>query len=125
MWVPKAKPVGVGEAVHRGSVVRTRDSRKQFFARCSSREIPRGKTSARGCDRADMGCSGAAPVHLTRLGQELADLFWVFGEVVFDVAEAEGAEDRFFGLAIEEKFERGFDEALGGGRASVFGEFQR
>ena len=39
------------------------------------------------------------------LSEKLADLFWIFGEVMFDVAEVEGSEDRFFWLAREEKFE--------------------
>lgn len=51
-------------------------------------------------------------------------MFWVFGEVVLDVAEVEGAEDRLFGFTLEEKFERGFDEAFDGGLATVFGPFE-
>src|SRR5579862_9697732 len=97
MWVPKAKPIGVGAVVHEGSVVRQRNSRKLIFG---------------------------AHV-LARSGQHLADEFWIFGKVVLDVAEIEGAEDRFFRFALEQEFERSFDEALSGGIAGVSGEFDR
>ena len=60
-----------------------------------------------------------------RLSEKLADLFWIFGKVVLDVAETERAEDRFFRFALEEEFEGCFDEPFGRGVAAVFRKFRR
>jgi hypothetical protein len=104
--------------------VRRKISRKLFLGMISALGACHGKRSEalRSCgDGAQQRCARTSP----RLCKKLADLFRIFGKVVLDVAEMEGAENRFFRLARQEELKGGFDEAFGGGFAAVLCKFER
>src|ERR1700733_1561552 len=47
MWVPKAKPIGVGVVMHEGSVLRARISRKLFLVGGKRERVHRANTGRR------------------------------------------------------------------------------
>lgn len=99
-------------------------SRKLFLGMISALGACDGKAQ-RGAEILRRWGAAALSPYNACLCEKLADLFRKFGEVVLDVAEMEGAENRFFRLALEEELEGGFDEAFGGGFAAVLCEFER